>query len=962
MQNNTLVEMIKRLIVLTSLLILITGHRLSAQAGLENRNTFYDAESWVLFEDFKEALPEYLQLLKSYPSNFNLKYRIGQCYLNTSGEKDKAIAYLEDAVKHINPDYKEGKFKEKGAPYDAYYYLANAYRINNQLDKAIETYNTFKKGLDPKVYDTAVVSLQIQSCYNAKDLMSMPLFIREKNLGVNINEGTADFNPVVSDDEKIMVFSRSEAFYDAILYSIKNSDGTWSAPINMNEIFKVDKDLYPTSISSDGKTLYLYSSADYDGIIYSSTFNNGTWGPLVKLNENINTKYWESHATISHDNKKLYFTSNRKGGFKGLDIYVAQRDSTGDWGTAENLGPTINTPYNEDTPFLSKDDKTLFFSSRGHLNMGGYDIFYSTLLDNGQWSVPLNVGYPLNTTDDDVFFDPINAGYQGYIAKYESTGLGKQDIYKIEIFSDQHPRKFIVRGMVKVADLLSDFEDSVRISAMNFKNPNQTIVVYSNPKTGEYEFEIPQGNYELTFESPNSEKVRKNLNLEPKNPSDSFILPGMILPKTDFVADLKVNKSANITVSDGDSILFPLKTEPESILTIEHWVGDSLVSSETYKISDSRFNYKMVPGKGDNKVSFKLTDKFNNTTSTDVFINRKKGVISQPVIRPEYTRIIAQKQALAFAEMMKNRADNNLKAVISGADIKNQKFGKVDDLVSYIKDEAAKSSISAEDVDKTALKVAVMDNVLTQAAVNLLARNTEGELKELLDKTDIYKENLKTWIDLQEYIAAKSSNRISPSDLNAAASDILTVADPGINLIREKILAYSEITDNPSAIKQSVSSADAMKIKEAGKWLNAFAGEALKNNISDSQLSSLLSAISARKGTKADVYAKALASSSDKSLAGWITSFNLKKEKLNNPDDLILYILRNKENGKVTDEEIYSALAGLIKSANITPDEIRTKAEAQKTDLWYLWIVGGAAVLFLLIILMRRRRNSVKKE
>ena len=174
------------------------------------------------------------------------------------------------------------------------------------------------------------------------------------------------------------------------------------------------------------KTLYLYSSADYDGIIYTSRFENGILVTIVKLNENINTKYWESHATISHDNKKLYFTSNRKGTLEVL-IFMFQKETVpGDWGPAVNLGPVINTPYNEESPFLSKDDKTLFFSSRGHFNMGGYDIFYSTLLENGEWSVPLNVGYPLNSTDDDVFFKPLNEGYEGYMAKEIQRVLGNR--------------------------------------------------------------------------------------------------------------------------------------------------------------------------------------------------------------------------------------------------------------------------------------------------------------------------------------------------------------------------------------------------------------------------------------------------------------------------------------------------------------------------------------------------------
>ena len=160
-------------------------------------------------------------MLKSYPSNSNFKYRIGQCYINTPGEKTKAISYLEDAVRNINPKYKEGKFTETGAPYDALYYLANAYRINNQLDKALKTYEQFRKNLNPEVYDSTIVNLQIQSCRNAKELMRMPLYIKQKNLGKTINGSGNDFNPVISDKEDLLVFSRSKAFYDAILYSTK---------------------------------------------------------------------------------------------------------------------------------------------------------------------------------------------------------------------------------------------------------------------------------------------------------------------------------------------------------------------------------------------------------------------------------------------------------------------------------------------------------------------------------------------------------------------------------------------------------------------------------------------------------------------------------------------------------------------------------------------------------------------
>ncbi|MCX6325931.1 MAG: tetratricopeptide repeat protein [Bacteroidia bacterium] len=952
--------MMKRLVLLSWLLATLINSDLISQSKLEIRNIFYEAESSILFEDYKEALPLYQKLLKIYPTNANIKYRIGQCYINTSGEKDKAMSYLEDAVKNINPEYKEGKYRETKAPYDAYYYLANAYRINNYLDKALETYELFRKNLNSKVYDTTVVNFQIQSCLNARELISMPLFVKENNLGNIINESNSEFNPVISDNEDLLVFSRSLAFYDAILFSTK-INGKWSGPLNMNELLKVDKDLFPTSLSKDGKTLYLYSSADYDGIIYTSQFENGTWSPIVKLNENINTKYWESHATISHDNKKLYFTSNRKGSLGGLDIYVSNRDSTGNWGPAVNIGPVINTPYNEESPFLSNDDKTLFFSSRGHFNMGGYDIFYSTLLDNGEWSVPLNVGYPINTTDDDVFFKPQSEGYEGYIAKDSPGGFGKQDIYRIEIFTNDHPRKFFVRGMVKVADLNSNIDDSVKISTMNIKNPNQTLIVYSNPKTGEYEFQLPQGNYQVTYEAFGSEKIVKSLDLPLTNPSDSFVLPGTILPKTDFVADLNVESNKTISVVKGDTILFPLKVEPKSLLTIECWGGDSLMSVEQYLIIDSIFNFKMVPGIGDNKVAFKLTDRFNNSSTTEVFITREKDITTQPLIRPEYSRVISKKQIAALTAMLKSHANDKLKKVIAGANIENQQFGKVDDLISYLKEEAAKKSISPEELDKLALRVAVMDNILTQAAVDMMAKYTEGYLKKNLTDLDIYQSSLKTWTYLQEYILSKSGDKISPEELNKIAADILTEIDPSISVLRKKILTFSDKYESGTVVRQSVNKADLSKIKKGGKWLQSVYNESIKQGLTVNQISDMLVIISSLPDTQVKQFLRDLIEHSEEPLLSSLNSLDLKKEKIKLPKDMVLFLLMNKDKEKYPEEAVYKSITNLITAKDI-PAEIITSqlTTGKECGLWILWIVVGAALLFFFIVFRKRKKNTQK--
>jgi tetratricopeptide (TPR) repeat protein len=952
--------MMKRYFLLSCLLATIIIPPVFSQSRVEIKNMFYEAESWILFEAYKDALPLYQPLLKINPTNSNYKYRIGQCYINIPGEKEKAISYLEEASKDINPKYKEGKFKETSAPYDALYYLANAYRINNQLDKALETYDLFKLNLDPEVYDSTIVNLQIQSCLNAKDLMSIPLYIKEKNLGDMINETNSEFNPVISDNEDLIVFARSEAFYDAILYSTK-TNGKWSGPINMNEVLIVDRDLFPTSLSKDGKTLYLYSSADYDGIIHTSQFINGTWSPIIMLNENINTKYWESHATISHDNKKLYFTSNRKGTFGGLDIYVSERDSTGDWGPAKNIGPVLNSPYNEESPFLSQDDKTLFFSSRGHFNMGGYDIFYSTLLDNGEWSVPLNVGYPLNTTDDDVFFKPVNHGYEGYYSKNTPEGFGDQDIYRIEIFSENHPRKFLIRGMVKVADLMTNFNDSVKISAMNIKNPQQTLIVYSNPETGEFEFELPQGNYQISYESNGGEKIIKNIDLPLTSPSDSFVLPGTILPKTDFIAELNVESNKTVSVSKGDTILFPLKVEPKSFLTAEHWVGDSLVSVEKYLISDSLFIYKIAPEVGDNKVVFKLTDRFNNSTTTDVFIKREKDISNRPIVRPEYSRIIADKQIAGLLSIIKSRTSDKLLKIVSDVNIKKHQFGNVDDLFTFLKLEAAKKSISPEELDRLALRIAVLDNILTQTAVDLMARNTEGDLKDILDNLDINQANIKTWTDLQEYISIKTGGKISPEELNKIAAAVLKGADPSINTLRTKILAFSEKSDAGDIIRQSVATVDLSNIKLKEKWLQAFFNEALKRGLTQNQLSDLIVGISSFPDTDIKQFLSDLIEQTDEPLTSSLNELNLKRKKIKTPKDLILFLMTNVDKKKYPTEAITRSIGNLITSKNIQTDIIVSQPTVEKKSrIWVILIFVGTGLFFFLFILRKKKRNTKK--
>ncbi|MCA1755964.1 MAG: hypothetical protein LC649_00700 [Bacteroidales bacterium] len=602
------------------------------QTRSELKELFFQSEASVLYEEWQEALPGYLRLREGSPENYNLSYRIGLCYLNIPGEKEKSLPYLQDAVLHINPGYQEGRYREQGAPYDALYHLATAYQINNQPDKAIDIYKEFLSGMDFQVYDSLIVKMQIESCKNALALMAAPQYLKETNLGYRINGEFSEFNPVLSADELIMVFSRAMQFYTTPMYTRK-VNGRWTTPLELTGQLMLDNGI-STSLSHDGTELYLYRSDNYDGNIYVSTFADDAWTPAEKLNSNINTIYWESHAAVSADGKKLFFTSNRKGGFGGLDIYVSTRDSSGLWGPAANLGPVINTPYNEDTPFPDQSGRTIFFSSRGHYNMGGHDIFYSTMLDDTTWSVPLNMGYPVNSTDDDIFYSPVGEGYVAYRSKFDPNGFGGQDIFRLEVFSDNHPRKFRIRGIATLKDLMSSFRDSIKISALNSRNLDTLVVVYSNPETGEYEFEVPHGNYRVDFEAKGSEKKSENLILELTRDGDTVKIDDIVLPRADFEALLNIKGIDFSTIfTPGERAVISLDTEPASMLTVEWMIGDSLIISESFIVNDSLFEYRIMPEPGDNKLTFTLTDRFNNIITKDLLLTvPERTIISSDTI------------------------------------------------------------------------------------------------------------------------------------------------------------------------------------------------------------------------------------------------------------------------------------------------------------------------------------------
>ncbi|MDX2414934.1 MAG: hypothetical protein QNK33_07060, partial [Bacteroidales bacterium] len=281
--------------------------------------------------------------------------------------------------------------------------------------------------------------------------------------------------------------------------------------------------------------LFLYKNDNYDGNIYTSTFANSSWSKIHKLNKNINTKFYESHASISKDGTKLYFASNREGGEGHLDIYVSELDANGEWGEAKNLGSAINTPFNEDTPFISVNDSILFFSSEGHTNMGGYDLFESRLI-GGIWKTPENMGYPLNTSDDNLFFQPVNNGANGYYSY--TAGYKEKHINYVTLGGrDRETRMYEIKGIFALSDTTLEFNDDFKITLSSKSSMDTVDVAYPNKTTGFYSFLVKGDEYNILYEGLAYLSDSVELAIYEDHPSDEQVIDMTLYPDPYYIPE-----------------------------------------------------------------------------------------------------------------------------------------------------------------------------------------------------------------------------------------------------------------------------------------------------------------------------------------------------------------------------------------------------------------------------------------
>jgi len=603
------------------------------------KELYTKAENYLVLENYYMAKPLFLILDSLYPNNSNINFNIGVCYINSTSEKANAFSYLEKAIKNVSLVY-TGNYTEVAAPVFAYYYLAKAYHIIYRLDDAIKYFKIFETYLNPQndVLLLKDVKRQIEMCYNAKKSINNPLGIKIENVGNNINSPYPDYSPIITKDGFTMFFtSRREnstggkldqegKYYEDIYITSRPKDGKWSEAKKITGKINSAGHEATISVAPNGKSIFIYKDDNGDGNIYLSKFEDGDWSVPKKMGSNVNTRYWETHASLSFDESILYFTSNRPGGFGGRDIYKSYRQSNGDWGPAQNLGANINTPYDEEAPFISDDGVTLYFSSKGHESMGGFDIFTSTLSEDGFWSEAENIGYPINSTSDDVFYLPIDENH-AYYSSVKTRGFGEQDIYLISIVTKKK-QLIALRGVVTDAASFKPIEAQIEI--IDKLNNEVVANLISDPKTGEYSVTLMHDKrYAIRVNANNYNKVEEELAIN----ADEILLEinkDFALDKTAYVegktkiekSDFEVGKSIllkNIYYDYDKATLRPESVkELSKLITILNELPSMKIeiSSHTDSKGSDEYNLDLSARRAKSVIDFLIANGIDKTRLT----------------------------------------------------------------------------------------------------------------------------------------------------------------------------------------------------------------------------------------------------------------------------------------------------------------------------------------------------------
>ncbi len=606
----------------------------------ELKQAIKDIENADVF--FNDEHPQYDKAFELYddandfnPDNASLNYKMGICTIKGKGNKTSAIGYFEKAY-----------LLKKDVDQDILFWLGAAYQLGSQFDKAIESYKKYQTTLTGKmlIEKTPLATKRIEECQNGKQLMEKEERVFIDNLGNTVNSQHDEYGPVITADESMLLFTSkrpytdmpkiddSEYFEDIYLSTKKNK--VWKAPERLGKPLNTEYHDAVKGLSNDGSRLIVYKG-DNGGDLYESKMSGTSWSKPDRYPKQINSDYHEASGSFSYDGKTLYFVSDRPGGFGGHDIYKSTRNEKGKWSEAENLGNVVNSPYDETAVFMHPDGKTLYFSSKGHATMGGYDIFKSTF-ENGKWTEPVNIGYPINTPDDDVFFVISASGKHGYYSSIKEGGKGGQDLYMItflgpdKIFTFNNEDNLIAEKTAPISEKV--VAQAVKIDEAKLtllkgiiidektrqpvlatidlidNKTNQTLATFeSNASTGRYLVSLPSGkNYGLAVKATGYLFHSENFDL-PDTAQYQEIEKEIALKKMEVGSKIVLR---NIFFDFNKSTLRPeSNAELQNLLTLmtENPKLKIEISGHTDNIGSVAYNQKLSESRAQSVVNFLLS-------------------------------------------------------------------------------------------------------------------------------------------------------------------------------------------------------------------------------------------------------------------------------------------------------------------------------------------------------------------
>jgi hypothetical protein len=472
--------------------------RKSEKDSLDNALLLYEEKNYLL------AYPTFENLLNQHPKEGYLKYACGICALSRSDKHHKAYEYLSEL-------YAKNK-KIENIKYD----LARAAHYTNHLDEAETLIKEYLAPSKMNLEDKKNGLLLQRYISNAKYHLSKPTNAKIVNMGTPLNSSDEEYVPAINASEDVMVFTYKgvkskggkmnsfltpdpQGAYTEDLYISKKEKGKFSAPEPLEEINTTAHDAC-VSISLDGQLLYFYrNTADDHGDLYQAQVSGQGFSKPKKLKGYVNSYAYEGHCSLSPDGNTLYFTSDRSGGYGGVDIYRATMLPDSSWGNIVNLGDSINTPYDEDAPFIHPDGVSLFYSSKGRNSMGGYDIFKATMnVKDSSFKKVQHLGYPINSTDDDIYFVVAANGERAYYSSAKQDGQGLKDIYMIDTkFEGLKPALMLVKGTTKRKGMAVGSNNQIKIISQSGKVYKNFT---SNNTSGQFMVSVPAGEkYKFVF-------------------------------------------------------------------------------------------------------------------------------------------------------------------------------------------------------------------------------------------------------------------------------------------------------------------------------------------------------------------------------------------------------------------------------------------------------------------------------